>query len=84
MTRFSNFSDEELDAMEEAFCNEGLKSLVFEIRRERRYREREAVLDKIKTELTQSIQNGTLKIESGNKELFRILDNYKSESGVEE
>lgn len=40
MTRFSNFTDEELDAMEEAFCNEGLKSLVFEIRRERRYRER--------------------------------------------
>lgn len=39
MTRFSNFTDEELDAMEEAFCNEGLKSLVFEIRRERRYRE---------------------------------------------
>lgn len=39
MTRFSNFTDEELDAMEEAFCNEGLKSLVFEIRMERRYRE---------------------------------------------
>lgn len=38
MTRFSNFTDEELDAMEEAFCNEGLRSLVFEIRRERRYR----------------------------------------------
>lgn len=39
MTRFSDFTDEELDAMEEAFCNEGLRSLVFEIRRERRYRE---------------------------------------------
>lgn len=39
MTRFSNFTDEELDAMEEAFCNEGLKYLVEEIRRERRYRE---------------------------------------------
>ena len=24
MTRFSTFSDEELDAMESAFCNEGL------------------------------------------------------------
>ena len=39
MTRFSNFTDEELDAMDEAFCNEGLKSLVQEIRIERRHRE---------------------------------------------
>lgn len=39
MTRFSGFTDNELDMMEEAFCNEGLKDLVFEIRRERRYRE---------------------------------------------
>lgn len=39
MTRFSMFTDEELDAMEEAFCNEGLKWLVFEVRREREYRE---------------------------------------------
>ncbi len=39
MTGFSDFSDEELDAMEEAFCNEGLKSLVLEIRIERRHRE---------------------------------------------
>ena len=39
MTRFSMFTDDELDAMEEAFCNEGLKYLVFEIRKERRYRE---------------------------------------------
>lgn len=37
-TRFEWFSNEELDAMEEAFCNEGLKPLVSEIRRERRYR----------------------------------------------
>lgn len=36
MTRFSAFSDEELDAMESAFCNEGLGFLVEEIRRERR------------------------------------------------
>ena len=35
MTRFSGFTDDELDMMEEAFCNEGLKSLVFEIRKER-------------------------------------------------
>lgn len=39
MTRFWVFSDEELDAMESAFCNEGLGFLVDEIRRERRYRE---------------------------------------------
>ena len=39
-----------------------------------------SVLDKIKAELIQSIQNGTLKIERGNKELFRILDKYKAES----
>lgn len=40
MTRFSTFTDEELDAMESAFCNEGLIHLVYEIRRERSYRER--------------------------------------------
>ena len=39
MTRFSNFADKELDAMESAFCNEGLGLLVEEVRRERRYRE---------------------------------------------
>ena len=39
MTRFSNFTDDELDAMESAFCKEGLKYLVDEIRMERRYRE---------------------------------------------
>ena len=39
MSRFSMFTDEELDAMEEAFCNERLRSLVFEVRREREYRE---------------------------------------------
>ena len=36
MTRFSIFTDEELDAMESAFCNEGLVYLVDEIRRESR------------------------------------------------
>lgn len=35
------------------------------------------VLDKIRSELIQSIQNGTLKIENGNEELFRIIDKYK-------
>lgn len=39
MTRFSNFTDDELDAMEAAFCFEGLKYLVDEVRMERRYRE---------------------------------------------
>lgn len=38
MTRFSMFTDDELDAMEAAFCNEGLKYLVEEIRRERESR----------------------------------------------
>ena len=35
------------------------------------------VLDKIRAELIQSIQNGTLKIESENEELFHIIDKYK-------
>lgn len=39
MTRFSVFTNEELDAMESAFCNEGLRGLVEEIRLERRLRE---------------------------------------------
>ena len=39
MTRFTNFTDEELDAMEAALCNEGLVWLVEEIRIERRCRE---------------------------------------------
>lgn len=39
MTRFNMFTDEELDAMESAFYNEGLIYLVYEIRKERRYRE---------------------------------------------
>ena len=39
MTRFNKFTDEELDAMESAFCNEGLGYLVDEIRMERRLRE---------------------------------------------
>ncbi len=39
MTRFSAFTDEELDAMESAFCNEGLRFLVEELRLERRLRE---------------------------------------------
>lgn len=41
MTRFSTFSDDELNAMEPAFYNEGLEYLIEEIRRERRYRYRE-------------------------------------------
>lgn len=40
----------------------------------------ESILDKIRAELIQSIQNGTLKIENGNEELFRIIDKYKAES----
>ena len=45
MTRFCMFTDDELDMMEEAFCNEGLKSLVFEIRNERVNREVNEVTD---------------------------------------
>ena len=39
MTRFRAFTDEELGAMESAFCNEGLGFLIDELRRERRFRE---------------------------------------------
>lgn len=41
ITRFSKFTDEELDAMEEAFCIQGLLLLVEEIRKERRERTKE-------------------------------------------
>lgn len=37
-------------------------------------------LDKIRAELIQSIQNGMLKIESGDENLFRIIDKYRIES----
>ena len=39
----------------------------------------EPIIDKIRAELIQSIQNGTLKIEGGNEELFRIIDKYNGE-----
>jgi hypothetical protein len=39
MTRFSNFTDEELNVMESAFCNEGLIRLVEEVRLERQIRQ---------------------------------------------
>lgn len=42
--------------------------------------EQESILVKIRAELIQSIQNGTLKIESGNEELFSIIDKYMAES----
>ena len=43
MTRFNSFTDNELEMMEKAFCNEGLH-LVFEIREERNERRRAAWL----------------------------------------
>ncbi len=46
MTRFSNFTDEELDVIEDAFCNEKLKYLVDEVRIEKRNREIRKELDK--------------------------------------
>lgn len=42
--------------------------------------EQESVFAKIRAELIQSIQNGILKIESGNEELFSIIDKYRAES----
>lgn len=50
-------------------CNLAIKAL-----------EQEPIIDKIRDELIQSIQNGTIKIESGNEELFRIIDKYKAET----
>ncbi len=46
--------------------------------------DKQKVLDKIRAELIQSIQKGTLMIESGNEELFRIIDKYKAETEVED
>lgn len=40
----------------------------------------ESILDKIRVEIIQLIQNGVLKIESGNEALFNIIDKYKAES----
>lgn len=45
--------------------------------------EQEPALDKIRDEIIQLIQNGVLKIESGNEALFNIIDKYKAESEVE-
>jgi hypothetical protein len=41
--------------------------------------EQQPVLDKIRNEIIQLIQNGVLKIESGNEALFDIIDKYNSE-----
>lgn len=49
-------------------------------KRDRQLKNKDNVLEKIRIELIQSIQNGTLKIESGNEELFRIIDKYRVES----
>lgn len=46
--------------------------------------EQEPILDKIRAELIQSIQNGTIKIESGTDMLFRIIELYKAESEGQE
>ena len=48
--------------------------------RDRQLKNKDNMLDKIRTELIQSIQNGMLKIESGNEELFRIIDKYRVEN----
>lgn len=36
------------------------------------------VIDNIRAELIQSVQNGTIKIESRHEELFRIIDKYST------
>lgn len=45
-----------------------------------RLKQQEPVIDKIRAEIIQLIQNGVLKIESGNEMLFNIIDKYKAES----
>ena len=45
-------------------------------RRDDLYKNNE-LLDKIRAEIIQSIQNGVIKIESGSAELFRIIDKYR-------
>lgn len=49
-------------------------------KRDNQLKNKDNMLDKIRTELIQSIQNGMLKIESGNEELFRIIDKYRVEN----
>lgn len=44
--------------------------------------DKQRTLDKIRAELIQAIQNGTIKIESGTDMLFRIIELYKAESEV--
>lgn len=57
--------------------NDELKT---EIGRLRQALEQEPVLDKMRNEIIQSIQNGVIKIASGNEALFHIIDKYKAES----
>ena len=49
-------------------------------KRDNQLKNKDNMLDKIRIELIQSIQNGMLKIESGNEELFRIIDKYRVEN----
>ena len=46
--------------------------------------EQESILDKIRTELIDVIQNGTLKLECGNETLFNIIDKYRTGNEEEE
>ena len=46
MTRFSNFTDKELDAMEEALSIAGALLLVEEIRKEKRFRTVRGIVSK--------------------------------------
>ena len=40
--------------------------------------EQEPILDRIRAELIDAIQNGTLKLECGNETLFNIIDKYRA------
>ena len=68
----------------ESYDHEYFLRKKFEIKIAKLEHDKNVVLDKIRAEIIQSIQNGTLKIESGNEELFRIIDKYKAESEVED
>lgn len=65
--------NKKMDEIRKAYDNMTTKAL-----------EQESVIDKIRTEIIQLIQNGVLKIESGNKALFNIIDKYKAESEPQE
>lgn len=85
-----------MDSMPDDACSDWKDSLAYAIDIMRKYQKLqsdyenrlkagfEPTLDKIRAELIQSIQNGTLKIESGNEKLFHILDKYEEENNEDQ